>query len=148
MPIWAEEISGTKWFMGTVSFVEYADTWPGSAWKCLKVTWDDPGHVKDVERVSPWSVELDHSSGIVPENLISFSTPKRQRIGDNPKFSSISVSREKRVISQNPESTQNVSGTLGASRFMLFGKEISMSAIVLSSTGTNSGRKRNFFKWK
>ncbi|KAK8963760.1 hypothetical protein KSP40_PGU018726 [Platanthera guangdongensis] len=26
MPIWAEEISGTKWFTGTFSFVEYADT--------------------------------------------------------------------------------------------------------------------------
>ncbi|XP_071738930.1 auxin response factor 18-like [Rutidosis leptorrhynchoides] len=47
-------------FTGTVSSVGAADPfhWPNSPWRLLQVRWDEPDRLQNVERVSPWLVEL------------------------------------------------------------------------------------------
>lgn len=52
--------SRISWFMGTISSVQVADPirWPGSPWRLLEVTWDEPDLLQNVNRVNPWLVEL------------------------------------------------------------------------------------------
>ncbi|KAL6507918.1 hypothetical protein OROGR_024113 [Orobanche gracilis] len=60
MPFETEDSSRISWFMGTVSSVQVADPiqWPDSPWRLLQVAWDEPDLLRNVERVSPWLVEL------------------------------------------------------------------------------------------
>ncbi|TYJ33534.1 hypothetical protein E1A91_A05G109600v1 [Gossypium mustelinum] len=69
-----EDCSRISWFMGTVSSVHIADPlrWPNSPWRLLQVTWDEPDLLQNVERVSPWLVEL--VPNMLPVHLSPFST--------------------------------------------------------------------------
>ncbi|OVA10127.1 AUX/IAA protein [Macleaya cordata] len=83
-----EDSSRISWFMGTISSVQVADPmhWPGSPWRLLQVTWDEPDLLQNVKRVSPWLVEL--VSGMPSIHLSSpFSPPRKKlRIPQHPDF--------------------------------------------------------------
>ncbi|KAG6744104.1 hypothetical protein POTOM_052813 [Populus tomentosa] len=82
-----EDSSRISWFMGTVCSVQDADPlcWPGSPWRRLQVTWDEPDLLQNVKRVSPWLVELaSHMSAI---HLSPFSSPRKKlRLPQHPDF--------------------------------------------------------------
>ncbi|KAK4272875.1 hypothetical protein QN277_021370 [Acacia crassicarpa] len=71
------EDSRIRCFMGTVSSVQVADSlvWPHSPWRLLQVTWDEPGLVQDVKRVSPWLVQLVSNLPTIPP---PFSPPRKK----------------------------------------------------------------------
>ncbi|RZC76339.1 hypothetical protein C5167_002798 [Papaver somniferum] len=84
-----EDSSRISWFMGTISSVQVADPihWPGSPWRLLQVTWDEPDLLQNVKRVSPWLVELVSS---MPSIHLSspFSPPRKKiRVPQHPDFS-------------------------------------------------------------
>lgn len=84
-----EDSSRISWFMGTISAVHVADLmkWPGSPWRLLQVSWDEPDLLQNVKRVSPWLVELVSN---IPSIHLSppFSPPrKKTRIPQHPEFS-------------------------------------------------------------
>ncbi|KAL5716952.1 Auxin response factor 18 [Ranunculus cassubicifolius] len=82
-----EDSSRISWFMGTVSSVQVADPirWPGSPWRLLQVTWDEPDLLQNVKRVSPWLVEL--VSNIPAVHLSPFSPPRKKlRLPQHPDF--------------------------------------------------------------
>ncbi|KAF9594812.1 hypothetical protein IFM89_034795 [Coptis chinensis] len=81
-----EDSSRISWFMGTVSSVQVADPirWPGSPWRLLQVTWDEPDLLQNVKRVSPWLVELVSN---MPAIHLPFSPPRKKlRIPQHPDF--------------------------------------------------------------
>ncbi|KAL0927311.1 hypothetical protein M5K25_001473 [Dendrobium thyrsiflorum] len=84
-----EDSSRISWFMGTISTVHVADfmRWPGSPWRLLQVSWDEPDLLQNVKRVSPWLVEL--VSNLPAIHLAPpFSPPrKKTRIPQHPEFS-------------------------------------------------------------
>ncbi|CAM8967152.1 unnamed protein product [Rhodiola kirilowii] len=78
MPFETEDSSRISWFMGTVSSVQVADPvrWPNSPWRLLQVTWDEPDLLQNVNRVSPWLVELVANMPVM--NMSSFSPPRKK----------------------------------------------------------------------
>ncbi|KAK9126022.1 hypothetical protein Scep_014868 [Stephania cephalantha] len=82
-----EDSSRISWFMGTISSVQVADPirWPGSPWRLLQVTWDEPDLLQNVKRVSPWLVEL--VSNMPTIHLSPFSPPRKKlRLPQHPDF--------------------------------------------------------------
>lgn len=82
-----EDSSRISWFMGTVSSAQVADPirWPGSPWRLLQVTWDEPDLLQNVKRVSPWLVEL--VSNMPAVHLSPFSPPRKKlRLPQHPDF--------------------------------------------------------------
>lgn len=73
-----EDSSRISWFMGTISSVQVADPirWPGSPWRLLEVTWDEPDILQNVKRVNPWLVEL--VSNMTSIHLEPFSPPRKK----------------------------------------------------------------------
>ncbi|XP_020584874.1 auxin response factor 18-like [Phalaenopsis equestris] len=73
-----EDSSRISWFMGTVSAVQVACPmrWPGSPWRLLEVSWDEPDLLQNVTRVSPWSVEL--VSNMTSIHFKPFSPPQKK----------------------------------------------------------------------
>ncbi|KAL9234646.1 hypothetical protein vseg_009496 [Gypsophila vaccaria] len=51
-----EDSSRLQWFQGTVASVVGPEK--GSVWRMLEVTWDDHESLRNMNRVSPWQVEL------------------------------------------------------------------------------------------
>lgn len=97
-----EDSSRISWFMGTISAVHLADHmwWPGSPWRLLQVSWDEPDLLQNVKRVSPWLVEL--VSNMPPIHLAPFSPPRKKlRIPQYPEFSS-DVQLPALPFSENP----------------------------------------------
>uniref|UniRef100_A0A7N0RCA3 Auxin response factor n=1 Tax=Kalanchoe fedtschenkoi TaxID=63787 RepID=A0A7N0RCA3_KALFE len=87
MPFETEDSSRISWFMGTVSSVQVADPlrWPNSPWRLLQVTWDEPDLLQNVNRVSPWLVELVSNTPAM--NLPPFSSPRKKlRFPPQPDF--------------------------------------------------------------
>ncbi|KAL5565704.1 hypothetical protein UlMin_028868 [Ulmus minor] len=83
-----EDSSRISWFMGTISSVQVSDPvrWPGSPWRLLQVSWDEPDLLHNVKRVSPWLVESVSNMPII--NLSSFSPPRKKfRLPQHPDFS-------------------------------------------------------------
>ncbi|XP_038971869.1 auxin response factor 17-like [Phoenix dactylifera] len=60
MSVDTEDGSRMTWFQGTVSSAAVNDVgpWPGSPWRMLQVTWDEPEVLQNFRNVSPWQVEL------------------------------------------------------------------------------------------
>ncbi|XP_010927413.2 auxin response factor 17 [Elaeis guineensis] len=60
MSMETEDLLRMTWFQGTVSSAAVSDVgpWPGSPWRMLQVTWDEPQVLQNVRSVSPWQVEL------------------------------------------------------------------------------------------
>ncbi|XP_008785886.2 auxin response factor 17-like [Phoenix dactylifera] len=60
MSVDTEDMSRMTWFQGTVSSAALKDVgpWPGSPWRMLQVTWDEPEVLQNVRSVNPWQVEL------------------------------------------------------------------------------------------
>lgn len=82
-----EDSSRISWFMGTISAAHFADPlrWPGSPWRLLQVSWDEPDLLQNVRSVSPWLVELVSNMPVM--NLAPFSPPrKKPRIAQPPDF--------------------------------------------------------------
>ncbi|KAK8496175.1 hypothetical protein V6N13_052117 [Hibiscus sabdariffa] len=82
-----EDSSRISWFMGTVSSIQFLDPlrWHNSPWRLLQVMWDEPDLLQNVNRVSPWLVEL--ASDMPAIDLSPFSSPsKKLRISDNLDF--------------------------------------------------------------
>ncbi|KAL6883276.1 hypothetical protein ACP4OV_010690 [Aristida adscensionis] len=82
-----EDSSRISWFMGTIASAQVADPirWPGSPWRILQVTWDEPDLLQNVKCVNPWLVEL--VSSIPPIHLGPFSPPrKKMRMPQHPDF--------------------------------------------------------------
>ncbi|KAJ6778333.1 AUXIN RESPONSE FACTOR 4-RELATED [Salix koriyanagi] len=73
-----EDSSRISWFMGTVCSVQDADPlcWPGSPWRLLQVTWDEPDLLQNVKRVSPWLVEV--ASNMSAIHFPSFQSPRKK----------------------------------------------------------------------
>ncbi|XP_020695696.1 auxin response factor 18 isoform X1 [Dendrobium catenatum] len=73
-----EDSSRISWFMGTISSVQVADPirWPGSPWRLLEVTWDEPDLLQNVKRVNPWLVELVSTMSAI--HLEPFSPPRKK----------------------------------------------------------------------
>uniref|UniRef100_A0A7N0TY99 Auxin response factor n=1 Tax=Kalanchoe fedtschenkoi TaxID=63787 RepID=A0A7N0TY99_KALFE len=87
MPFETEDSSRISWFMGTVSSVQVADPirWPNSPWRLLQVTWDEPDLLQNVNRVSPWLVELVSNMPVM--NMSPFSPPRKKlRFPPHPDF--------------------------------------------------------------
>ncbi|PKA52080.1 Auxin response factor 18 [Apostasia shenzhenica] len=83
-----EDSSRISWFMGTISAVHAADPlmWPGSPWRLLQVSWDEPDLLQNVKCVSPWLVELVTSMPPMPFTPFLPSN-KKPRIPQHPDFS-------------------------------------------------------------
>lgn len=82
-----EDSSRISWFMGTISSAQVVDPvrWPGSPWRLLQVTWDEPDLLQNVKRVSPWLVELVSSMPAI--HLSPFSPPRKKlRLPPHPDF--------------------------------------------------------------
>ncbi|KAJ6425463.1 hypothetical protein OIU84_026104 [Salix udensis] len=73
-----EDSSRISWFMGTVCSVQDADPlcWPGSPWRLLQVTWDEPDLLQNVKRVSPWLVEV--ASNMSAIHFPPFQSPRKK----------------------------------------------------------------------
>ncbi|KAL5565686.1 hypothetical protein UlMin_028850, partial [Ulmus minor] len=78
MAIEAEDASRISFSVGIISSVEVADpvNWPGSPWRLLQVTWDDPESKQNLRRVNPWLVEVESTMPII--DLASFSPPRKK----------------------------------------------------------------------
>ncbi|KAL2509440.1 Auxin response factor 16 [Forsythia ovata] len=82
-----EDSSRISWFMGTISAAQVVDPilWPGSPWRLLQVTWDEPDLLQNVKRVSPWLVELVSNMSTI--HLSPFSPPRKKlRLPQHPEF--------------------------------------------------------------
>ncbi|CAM8889114.1 unnamed protein product [Rhodiola kirilowii] len=82
MPFETEDASKVSWFAGTIQAVQSADPsrWPNSPWRMLQVAWEDSNLLHNVERVSPWLVDIVASS--MPNmHVVPYSQPmKRLRL--------------------------------------------------------------------
>ncbi|XP_020592362.1 auxin response factor 18-like [Phalaenopsis equestris] len=83
-----EDSSRISWFMGTISAVHVADLlrWPGSPWRLLQVSWDEPDLLQNVKRVSPWLVELVSNMPAI-HLAPPFSPPRKKPRLPHPEFS-------------------------------------------------------------
>ncbi|KAH0463504.1 hypothetical protein IEQ34_008086 [Dendrobium chrysotoxum] len=73
-----EDSSRISWFTGTISDSRVSDPtrWPGSPWRLLQVSWDEPDLLQNVRSVSPWLVEL--ISNMPSINLAHLSPPRKK----------------------------------------------------------------------
>uniref|UniRef100_A0A7N0V8V9 Auxin response factor n=1 Tax=Kalanchoe fedtschenkoi TaxID=63787 RepID=A0A7N0V8V9_KALFE len=83
MTVATEDSSQSMLLQGHVSVVMNVlerGQWRGSPWKMLQVTWVDPEHRQNVERVSPWQVEyVEHTAPLQPiHNPIELRDPHVQ----------------------------------------------------------------------
>nr|DAD24393.1 TPA_asm: hypothetical protein HUJ06_025857 [Nelumbo nucifera] len=79
----AEDSSRMTWFQGTVSSIATPDhgPWKGSFWRMLQVNWDEPEVLQNVNRVSPWQVEL---AAATPPLQTPFPPTKKFKVPQNP----------------------------------------------------------------
>lgn len=107
-----EDSSRISWFMGTISGVQLADPvrWPHSPWRILVVAWDEPDILQNVNRVSPWLVEL--VSNLPPIHLSPFSPP-RKKLRVPPTFPDLSFTGQQQQFS-SPVFTGNYNNPLGS----------------------------------
>ncbi|KAK6126673.1 hypothetical protein DH2020_039581 [Rehmannia glutinosa] len=80
-----EDWMRTSWFMGNVVSVEDFDPvhWPDSLWRCLRVRWDKPDLLQNMNRISPWQVELvqpDKPTIHPPPSWPTRCRPKKRRL--------------------------------------------------------------------
>lgn len=152
MPFETEDSSRISWFMGTVSFVQFADPvlWPNSPWRLLQVTWDEPDILQNVKRVSPWLVEL--VSNMPPIQMTPFPLPKKKlRVTHSPDFqlegqgimglqmSTVSNNLLRPIHPWHGFSDSVPVGIQGARHDRIYG-------ISLSEFFSNKGQKGLFFK--
>uniref|UniRef100_A0A803MRE5 Auxin response factor domain-containing protein n=1 Tax=Chenopodium quinoa TaxID=63459 RepID=A0A803MRE5_CHEQI len=71
------------WFSGTVTSVVPSPNdgpWPGSMWRMLQVTWDEPEKLEEVRMLSPWQVECIAPTP-PPTIHAAFNTPAKRLKG-------------------------------------------------------------------
>ncbi|XP_043712769.1 auxin response factor 17-like isoform X3 [Telopea speciosissima] len=112
MSLETQDSSRMTWFQGTVSAaVQYSGPWYGSPWRILQVTWDEPEILQDLERVSPWQVELIAT----PSSLQApFPPTKRLRV---PQNHDLLNDGEESLYFPMAELTNSVMGNLSSSLF-------------------------------
>uniref|UniRef100_A0A803N2Z0 Auxin response factor n=1 Tax=Chenopodium quinoa TaxID=63459 RepID=A0A803N2Z0_CHEQI len=74
------------WFIGTVTSVVPSPNdgpWPGSVWRMLQVTWDEPEKLEEVRMLSPWQVECIAPTPppLPPTIRAAFDTPAKRLKG-------------------------------------------------------------------
>lgn len=73
------EDSPERRFSGTIVGVEdISPQWKDSAWRSLKVQWDEPASITRPERVSPW--EIEPFVAAIPSSLVPSVTGKNKRL--------------------------------------------------------------------
>ncbi|XP_057778616.1 auxin response factor 18-like [Salvia miltiorrhiza] len=86
------EDSPERRFTGTiVGFGDFSSQWTKSAWRSLKVQWDEPATIMRPDRVSPWEIEPFVASASVDASLPAMKM-KRPRPLDLPLTETITAS--------------------------------------------------------
>ncbi|KAM7256755.1 hypothetical protein ACFE04_012496 [Oxalis oulophora] len=84
MSVETEDSSRMTWFQGKVeSAAPQMGSWPGSPWRMLQISWDEPEVLQNAKRVSPWQVELVSST---PQLQPPFTPVKKFKYSQNSGF--------------------------------------------------------------